>query len=426
MANIIYQKPVLGGTVNIPPSKSVAHRAVICGALSNSDCTIFNIDKSSDMLATMNFIKAIGKDFEYDYQSKTLKIVGNGQDPFANPTELNCIESGSTLRFVIPVMSALGISTKFTGSGRLPQRPIGLYKDILKGVNTKGDGLPFYIDGKLESGDFEVRGDISSQFITGLLLALPLLKGDSKIILTSELQSKSYVDITIDVMKDFGVTVTETDFGYEVKGGQAYTAKDYTVEGDWSQTAFFLAMGAFAKNPIRLSGLKKESKQGDKKCLEVFKNMLVKSQFIGEDLVIAKPMGRPTAISIDVGDIPDMVPALACVMALADGTSEITNAKRLRIKESDRLNAIANAINALGGEVTELEDGLIIKGVKRLNGTLVEGCNDHRIVMAMSSLTACCVGDIEVTDSHSINKSYPDFYKDYTKLGGGLHGIDLG
>lgn len=424
MANIIYKKPVLGGTVSVPPSKSTAHRAIICAALANGDSTIFNIDNSNDMMATMNFIKAIGKDFDYDYESKTLKIVGNGIDHAS--TEIDCIESGSTLRFIIPVMAALGISTKFTGSGRLPQRPIGLYKEVLKAVNTKGDGLPFYIDGQLESGDFEVRGDISSQFITGLLLALPLLKGDSKIILTTELQSKSYVDITIDVMKDFGVIVNETDYGYEVKGGQTYKSKEYTVEGDWSQAAFFLAMGAFSKNPIRLKGLKVDSKQGDKKCLEVFKNMLVKTQFIGDELVIAKPMGRPTSISVDVGDIPDMVPALACVMALADGTSEITNAQRLRIKESDRLKAIANAINALGGNVTELEDGLVIKGVKTLDGALVQGCNDHRIVMAMSALASCCISNIEVTDSHSINKSYPDFYKDYIKLGGELGGFDLG
>ncbi|MFI3325293.1 MAG: 3-phosphoshikimate 1-carboxyvinyltransferase [Clostridia bacterium] len=421
MSNVIYKKAVKGGSITLPPSKSVAHRAMICAALAQGNCTVFNIDSSNDMLATMNFIKAMGKDFNYDPKTKVLKISSGTTSQI---TSVDCIESGSTLRFIIPIMAALGINTTFTGSGRLPKRPIGVYTEILKGVNTKGVGLPFCINGQLQSGEFKLRGDISSQFITGLLFALPLLKGDSKIILTTELQSESYVDITLDVMKSFGVTATRTDYGYKVKGNQTYKTVNYTVEGDWSQAAFFIAMGAFSKNPIKLKGLKLDSKQGDKKCTEVFGNMNIKVNFADDELIINK--GELKAITVNVGDIPDMVPALACVMALANGTSEITNAKRLRIKESDRLSAISNALNSLGANVTELEDGLIIKGTNKLIGGFVDGCNDHRIVMAMACLRENCLNNIEVTDSHSINKSYPDFYKDYIKLGGELNGIDMG
>ncbi len=434
MHSVIYKKGAVGGEVNIPPSKSVAHRAMICAALSDGSCTLNNIDYSNDMIATMNFIKALGKQIDYDKNDKTLKI-STGQVPKTAEVDckaiVDCMESGSTLRFIIPVMAALGITTTFTGEGRLPQRPIGVYNELFKGVNTKsisenGDGLPFFINGQLESGEYHMRGDISSQFISGMLFALPLLKGDSKIIITTKLESKSYIDITTDVMATFGVKVEETDYGYFVKGEQAYKAVDYTVEADWSQVAFFIAMGAFSEGEITLNGLNFNSKQGDKKIVDVLKSMGVCCEEIGDKLKVSKPKNGLNAVKIDVSDIPDTVPTLACVMAMAQGTSEIVNAARLRIKESDRLSAISNALNALGANVKELEDGLIINGVKKLTGASVDGCNDHRIVMAMAVLRSVCSADIQVSDAYSINKSYPSFYKDYNSLGGVADVIDMG
>lgn len=421
MEKVVFKKAVTGGEITLPPSKSVAHRAMICAALANGNSVIENIDNSKDMIATMNFLKAIGK--KICYENKCLKISGEIN---IDETEIDCIESGSTLRFVIPVMAALGVKTKFTGSGRLPQRPIGVYTEILKGLETRGEGLPFFIDGKLKSGEFSIRGDISSQFISGLLFALPLLEGDSKIILTTKLESESYVNITIDVMAQFGVFVERTDYGYSVKGSQEYKAQNYTVEGDWSQAAFFMSMAAFCENEITLNGLRWKSQQGDKECFEVFRHMFVELNYRNKNFVAKKPSLNLQPIEIDVSNIPDMVPALACTLALANGTSKITGARRLRLKESDRLMAISKAINALGGKVSELEDGLIIEGVKTLKGGTVNAYNDHRILMAVSALRAVCTGDIEISDPHCVEKSYPDFYKDYEKLGGIVNVINVG
>lgn len=416
MQNLIYKKPVVGGTLTVPPSKSVAHRAMICAALSKGDTIVHNIDNSKDMQATISFIKALGK--TVSYKDRTLYI---SNEISANKTSVNCIESGSTLRFIIPVMAALGIETEFTGSGRLPQRPIGVYTEILNGIKTKGNGLPFYIKGKLDNGVFKLRGDISSQFITGLLLALPLLDGDSEIILTTEMESEAYIDITLAVMSSFGVHAKKTEKGYFVKGNQIYQNPEYTVEGDWSQAAFFLAMGAFSENPIRLKGLNyKNSKQGDKECIDIFKRFGINIIENENDFIISKGEKLTAIENIDVRQIPDMVPALASVMAMCDGTSTITGGKRLRIKESDRLNAVSNALNSLGADVTELEDGLIIKGVNKLIVGFCDGCNDHRIVMALAPLIAVCDGNIEVSDPYSINKSYPSFYEEYKNLGGDL------
>ncbi|MFI3206346.1 MAG: 3-phosphoshikimate 1-carboxyvinyltransferase [Clostridia bacterium] len=420
MEKVIFNKAVSGGVINVPPSKSVAHRAMICAALSDDFAEIDNIDSSNDMKATMNFIKSMGKNFEY--KDKKLSVY-KGEVP--TEATVDCIESGSTLRFIIPIMAALGIKTKFVGEGLLPKRPIGIYKDILKSVKTKGDGLPFYIDGKLISGDFYVAGNISSQFISGLLFALPLLDGDSKIILTTQLQSESYINITIEVMRDFGVEVSRTDYGYFVKGNQKYKATNYRVEGDWSQTAFFMTMSAFSQNSITLKGLKKNTAQGDKVALDIYKKMNVNCDFVGDDLVLTKNDFIKSA-EVDVGDCPDIVPALSCLMALGEGTSKITNAKRLRIKESDRLKSVSEALNNLGAKVTELDDGLVIEGVKSLCGGCVNGYNDHRIVMAVASLRAVCSGDIISSFPHSINKSYPDFYKDYNSLGGRADVINMG
>lgn len=422
MQKVIYKKPVTGGTLTVPPSKSVAHRAMICAALSKGDTKVFNIDNSKDMQATISFMKSLGK--TVIYKDRTLHISG---EISADKTSVDCIESGSTLRFVIPVMAALGIETEFTGSGRLPERPIGVYTEILNGVTTKGNGLPFYIKGKLNHGVFKLRGDISSQFITGLLLALPLLDGDSEIVLTTAMESEAYVDITLAVMESFGVTATRTKNGYFVKGNQVYQNPEYTVEGDWSQAAFFLAMGAFTKEPIRLKGLNyKNSKQGDKECIDIFRRFGIDITQDDNDFVISCADKLTAIESLDVRQIPDMVPALASVMALCDGTSTITGGKRLRIKESDRLSAVSNALNALGGDITELEDGLIIKGVNSLKGAFCDGCNDHRIVMALAPLTVVCDGNIEVSDPYSINKSYPSFYEEYKNLGGELDVIDMG
>ena len=331
---------------------------------------------------------------------------------------LDCHESGSTLRFLIPVAAAGGVNAVFNGSGRLPERPIGIYTDMLpeKGVtcDTQG-GLPLRTGGRLKSGVFYVPGDVSSQFISGLLFALPLLKGDSDIILTSPIQSAGYINMTIRTMSKFGIEVDMTDRGWHVRGGQHYIPTDYTTDGDWSQAAFFLVAGAVG-GEVTVNGCNIDSSQGDRKIAALLREFGAEVQQDGGSITVKKAPLH--AVTIDAAQIPDLVPVLAVCACFAEGTTRIVNAARLRIKESDRLKTTAALLNALGGKVTELPDGLEITGVASLQGGSAEGYNDHRIVMAAATCAAGAFGAVSCTDAWSVNKSYPDFYEAYTAIGG--------
>lgn len=412
----------LKGTVTIPASKSDCHRAIICATLSMGKCTISPITLSQDIEATISCVNALGAKTEVKGDTLTIDsshLFSSGRGTF------DCCESGSTLRFFIPVVSALGISGHFVGKGRLPQRPIGIYLDLLPnhGVEceTKG-GLPLDTKGKLQSGTYSLPGNVSSQFVTGLLLALPLLDGDSKIVLTSPLESVGYVNMTIDTMKRFGVTVEETEYGYFVKGNQHYTPHDYTVQGDWSQAAFFMVAGAFG-GEITVKGIDPNSTQGDREICNLIKKFGADIE-IGTDFVKVKNKGDLRGINIDASQIPDLVPVLAVCGSGAYGVTKIYNAERLRIKESDRLKTTCEAINNLGGMVAEVDDGLIVQGAGMLNGGKAEGCNDHRIVMASAVASIISRNKVTVTDAQAINKSYPNFFEDFKKLGGNVNVIN--
>ncbi len=395
MSEVIIENSILNGSLNMPPSKSSAHRALICSFLSGGG-NVSPIIPSKDMDATVGCLKSIK----------------NGEDV------LNCIESGSTLRFLIPVAAALGKSVTFVGEGRLPERPIGEYLNLFKtkGVKCESEGgLPLKISGKLQNGVFEIRGDVSSQYITGLLLALPILDGDSEIRLTTPLQSKPYVDMTLCVMKDYGVEVSETDYGYFVKGNQKYKKRDYIVEGDWSQAAFFLSAGAIGSN-ITLNGLDINSTQGDKEVAQVMKSFGAEIELNENSLTCKK--GELNGIEIDCTDIPDMVPAIAVTASFVKGKTVIKGAERLRFKESDRINAVCNNLKKMGVDVKETKDGMIINGNGEVFGAKLCGYNDHRIVMAFSVAGLFAKGKTVITDAESINKSYPSFFEDYNRLGG--------
>ena len=398
-----------------PPSKSDVHRAVICAALSGGVCTISPVALSEDVKATIGCVEALGA--KTALKDNVLTV--DGRETFKNKTaELNCRESGSTLRFLIPVAAAGGVSAVFTGSGRLPERPIGVYTDALpeKGVicQTEG-GLPLQISGKLQSGVFKIPGNVSSQFITGLLFALPLLDGDSDIVLTSPIQSAGYINMTIRTMSKFGIEVDMTDKGWHVRGKQHYIPTDYTTDGDWSQAAFFLVAGAVG-GEVTVQGANIDSSQGDRRIAALLREFGAEVIQDGGSITVKKAPMR--AIEISAAQIPDLVPVLAVCACFAEGTTRITDAERLRIKESDRLKTTAALLNSLGGKVKELPDGLEITGVKQLKGAAVDGCNDHRIVMSAAVCAAGCEGGITCTDAWSINKSYPDFYNDYAKIGG--------
>lgn len=421
MDEVIFEPCVFKGKINAPPSKSFAHRAIICAALSRGRCVISGISMSKDMEASLNFVKAIGAG--YVLEGDKLEIFREGNLP--EKTEVDCLESGSTLRFIIPIFGALGIECGFQGRSRLPKRPMNVYSECLPehGAALSSSNLPLKITGRLRSGVYRVRGDVSSQFVSGLLFALPLLEGDSEIHVIGDFQSKSYVNITICVLKTFGIEITEEGGAYYIKGSQKYQPANYVTEGDWSQAAFFMTMGALSERPVTVSGLNMDSPQGDRKVLDIYR-------MIGADIKLYKggfkiKRCRLDPVEVDAGDIPDAVPALAACLSMCSGQSRIINAARLRLKESDRLSAVSGALNALGGSVEETEDGLIINGIESFAGGSADACNDHRILMAVSSLMGVCKG--KVTSSHPwcVNKSYPGFYKDYVKLGGS-YVINLG
>lgn len=394
MKKVILKHANLNGCVALPPSKSAAHRALVCSFLSGGG-NVSPIIDSNDMRAMRQAISALE----------------NGEDT------VDCIESGNTLRFIIPVAAALGKKVTFTGSGRLPERPIGDYLRLLPGHGVKcvsGGSLPLSIEGRLTAGRYEIAGNISSQYITGLLLALPILDGDSEIVLTTRLESKPYVDMTVKVMRDYGVEVSETENGYFVKGNRKYQKRDYFVEADWSQAAFFLAAGALGGD-VTVKGLDMNSAQGDKEITEILKRFGADISFSESGIRSRKSKLR--GIEADVSDIPDTVPTLAVVAAFSDGKTVIKGAERLRYKESDRIKSVVSNLKKMDVDVEEKPDGMIIRG-SHVKGAQLDGYNDHRIVMAFSIAALFADGDTSITQAESVNKTYPAFFEDYNRLGG--------
>lgn len=415
MSDITLSPSRLSGQVTVPPSKSDVHRAIICAALAKGESVISPVSFSKDIKATIGCAEALGAKITVD--GNAVMVDGSGFLG-VNSAHLDCCESGSTLRFFIPVAAAGAVNTEFVGQGKLPQRPIGIYLDCLpqNGVTCEtGGGLPLKINGKLQSGEYRLPGNISSQFITGLLFALPILDGDSKIILTSPLESSGYVDMTLKAMKSFGVEVKAEEQTYIIKGNQSYKPCRYTCEGDWSQSAFFMAAGSLGGD-VTINGLNADSPQGDRECAEIFRRFGADVE-LKENSVRVRP-GKLHGIKIDARQIPDLVPALAVTAAFAEGETVIYGAERLRIKECDRLEAVCSGINNIGGCAAQTEDGLIIKGKPTLSGGKCEGYNDHRIVMALSIAALRSENSVTITDRESINKSYPDYFEDYKTLGG--------
>lgn len=422
MSDVKFSPFVPNGTVNVPPSKSDVHRAIICAAMANGVSRISPVALSNDIKATIGCIKALGADAVLENNVLTV----DGTNMYKNKTALlDCGESGSTLRFFIPIAAVGNINATFVGKGKLPQRPIGIFTEALPKAGTvckTEGGLPLEIKGQLKSGIFKIPGNVSSQFITGLLLALPILEGDSEIVLTSPLESVGYIAMTIRTMKQFGVNIQATEKGWHIKGGQSYKTCDYTTDGDWSQAAFFMVLGAVS-GKVTVKGVAKDSTQGDKKCAEILARFGAKVTQLDNKVTVEK--GELKAITIDASQIPDLVPVLSVCAAFAEGTTKIINAERLRIKECDRLKATAELLNNLGGKVKELSDGLEITGVSSLKGGNVNGYNDHRIVMSAAVCAARSDEDITATFAMSINKSYPDFYIDYNSIGGKANVLDL-
>lgn len=412
MSRVRITPHALCGTVTPPASKSDAHRAILCAALADGESRVDHITFSEDIRATLRCVEAMGA--RVSRSGECLRIRGGS---FCQEAALDCGESGSTLRFLMPAAAAVGICAHIDGKGRLPARPITVLTELLSrhGVRVEGEQLPLTISGRLSGGVFELPGDISSQYLSGLLFALPLIGEPAEIRLTSPLESAPYVDMTIRTMRRFGVNVTQSGGVYRTTG--RYTPCDYAVEGDWSSAAFPIAAGALGGS-VTLCGLNPDSAQGDREIVEIIRRFGAGAEFRADRLEIHP--GPLRGIDIDAAQIPDMVPSLAVVAAFAKGDTLIHAAQRLRLKESDRLSAITQALRAVGIAVEEGTDSLFIHGGAP-HGGVIDGRNDHRIVMAFSVLAAYASGESTVTDKEAAAKSYPDFFDDFNRMGGIFH-----
>ena len=323
---------------------------------------------------------------------------------------LDCGESGSTLRFLIPVALAVRGGGHFIGRGRLMERPQGPYIRLFeeKGILWKQEGACLTVAGQLEPGVYALPGNVSSQFITGLLYALPLLPGDSRIVLTTPLESRGYVDMTLDMLRRFDIKVEEQEDGFLVPGNQTYQARDLTLEADWSGAAFWYAAN-FLGAQVDIQGLNPDSVQGDRQIGTLYWKL-----------------ARPGDVDIDLSQCPDLAPPLAAMAAVRKGTTRFVHAGRLRMKESDRLETIARTLNALGAKAQVGEDTLTLEGLDHLEGGTVGGCNDHRIAMMAAVAAVACKEPVIILGAECVKKSYPRFWEDYTALGGEVHGLISG
>lgn len=419
--HVTLQPRLLSGDITAPASKSDAHRCLILAALSDTRTQLTISESSNDIDTTIDCLRALGAQIEW---SNTQVTITPG--PFAEGAMLHAGESGSTLRFLLPVAAAVCETSRFDGSARLPERPINALLDCMadRGTAASADKIPLTLAGKLTPGTYTLPGHISSQYISGLLMALPMLPGDSEIHLSSPLESSGYVDMTLDTMRRFSVTAERTAYGFFVQGNQQYRAQEsLCVEGDWSGAAFYLAAGAIGR-PITMRGLRANSLQRDRHILDYLRAFGASVTESGDAITIAPGTLRGT--TIDVTDVPDLLPILSVVAAVAEGETKLTGAARLRLKESDRLESTADMLRNLSGSVTVQADSLIIQGKPHLSGGTVESCDDHRITMSAAIASIRAQEPVTIRDAHAHKKSYARFFEEFARLGGDVHVIDNG
>ena len=404
------------GRVRIPASKSQAHRLLICAALGEEKTEVVCDGISADIAATAKCLSALGaavEETEAGFLVSPIKKVPEGR------CELYCGESGSTLRFLLPIVGALGVQAAFHREGRLPQRPLAPLDSVLTahGMTLSEDGDLLLCSGQLQAGNYEIAGNVSSQYISGLLMALPRLAGESRLTVTGTLESAAYVAMTEDALRLSGVEFSKNGASYAIPGGQRFRLPARTaVEGDWSNAAFFLCMGALAKEGIRVEGLNLKSSQGDRGVLDVLRAF--GAAVSEEENAVTVRHGTLRGVMVDASPIPDLIPVLSVVASVAAGETRVENAYRLRLKESDRLQSTANLLRALGGRVEEKEDGLVITGVPALRGGETKTQNDHRLAMSAAVAACAAMGEVTVDNDACVAKSYPRFWEDYGSLKG--------
>lgn len=403
------------GNITIPPSKSLGHRAIICACLAPGRSVISNIDYSVDIRATIEGMRHLGASIKED--KDTLFI--DGIETFQYDGDVvNCHESGSTLRFFLPLFSLTGKRATFSGSKRLIERPQNVYEMLFQeqGIDFVRTYPNIIIDGRLKPGELTLKGNVSSQFITGLLFALPLLEADSKIHIEPPFESRSYVDLTIQMLKRFQIIVEYEDaYTLAIKGNQQYQPTDVLVEGDYSQLVFWASLGVL-NHSVETHGLDLHSLQGDKKTIDIFQSMNAGIKVLDDGYQFCP--GTLNGTVIDLNDCPDLGPMLFALATQANGKTTFQNAGRLRIKESDRIEAMETELKKLGCSISSTFGTVTITGPVKLQGNVtLHGHNDHRIVMALSILATIADEPITIDDAQAISKSYPGFFKDLASCG---------
>lgn len=412
--DMTFNTPKLSGEIRAISSKSEAHRQLICAALSDAPTKIICNDTNNDIDATVSCLNSLGANIERTSD-------GFSVEPIVTPkshAKLDCGESGSTLRFIIPIIAALGVDASITMHGRLPNRPLSPLYELLadNGIKMSAQGEnPFKISGKLSAGDYKIAANVSSQFISGLLFALSLVNGDSTLTLDGTIESKNYIDMTLDAISTFGGDITCDNNKFTIHSkGKFISPTSTVVGGDWSNAAFFLCAGAMSDSPITMHGLNLNSSQGDSAILDVLGKMGAKIDICDDKITVTKD--KLCGITLDASQIPDLVPIIATVASVAEGKTVIYNASRLKIKESDRILSTCDMISALGGNITPTDDGMIIYGVKALTGGKIDSFNDHRIAMSGAIASTVAQNSVTISGFEAINKSYPKFKEDFYKL----------
>ncbi len=389
----------LSGTITPPSSKSESHRMLIAAALAGGTSRISRLSESEDISATAACLTALGARMDGELVHGIAAL--RRRDEL--PPHLDCGESGSTLRFLIPVALAVAGGGLFTGHGRLMDRPLEPYRALFaeKRIVFRQAEDHILVSGSLQPGEYRLPGNVSSQFLTGLLFALPLLDGPSRLTLTTPLESAGYVEMTLHTLRQFGISILRAPDGYLIDGKQHYRPQQLTVEGDWSQAAFFWAANGLGSE-IQIEGMNVHTAQGDRVIVDY-----------------CARLDRPGRVELDVSQCPDLAPALAVRAALRAGeVTRLTGAGRLRMKESDRIASITAALGALGARVEGGRDEIVIRGVSTLAGGEASSCNDHRIAMMLAIAATRSVTPVVITGAQCVSKSYPRFWADYAALGG--------
>lgn len=412
--DITLHHPSVAETVAAPSSKSALHRPMIAAAFANAPTRLTLTGAGEDIDATARCLRSIGVSVETIGDQMTITPT----DAYTDNAVADCGESGSTLRFLVPVVAALGLTVTFLRRGRLPERPMEpMASELARHGVTLTDNADgsLTVKGKLTAGAYSIAANVSSQFVTGLLLALSLLPAASTLTLTGEIESAPYINMTLDTLAAFGAAPVATDGGrvFHIPGFSAQpfrTPHSLSPEGDYSGAAFPLVAGAIGAHPVTVTGLFPDTAQGDAEILNLLRAFGARVEVNKAAHAVTVSPAPLHAICIDAKQIPDLVPVLAVLATAAEGETKITGAARLRIKESDRIATTAAMLRALGGEVTEQDDGLTITGKKRLRGGTVDGAGDHRIVMSAAVASLLCDGAVTIHGTEAVRKSYPAFF----------------